>query len=174
MSLLDCICCSRHGYRTAASWGSIPCHVTYSEFVFRALTIAKKVSNYLKEEQYPFSPIAVCGLLYPDILAGILGVLSSPLFIFQCDKRDKGVFGGVAFLPLSTGVQADDFSKLQENEVETILVELSTFQVIYTTVSVIYQYYYYYYLFICYCISYLVKLDLDAAVVCSLYIIMLL
>ena len=101
-----------------------PCFLTYSELMSQVSNVAEVLSNYLSLVSIPFAPVAVFGKSSPDILVAILGVLSSPLH-FRCERAERGV----AYLPVDMTSYAEQWSKLQENEVELVLVEESALQV---------------------------------------------
>ena len=105
-----------------------PCFLTYSELMSQVSNVAEVLSNYLSLVSIPFAPVAVFGKSSPDILVAILGVLSSPLH-FRYERAERGVVGGVAYLPVGMTSYAEQWSKLQENEVELVLVEESALQV---------------------------------------------
>ena len=87
MSLLDCICCSKHKLRTAVIWDThtdvIVCSLTYSELISNAY----EISTYLQQNvQYPAenhiglksNPICIYGSNCPEVLSALLGIMALP------------------------------------------------------------------------------------------------
>ena len=79
MSLLDCICCLRHGYRTAVVWDDLlaPSCLTYSVLVEKGC----RVACYLRHSAHWASRGGTVGLYgsnCPDILCALLGILAVP------------------------------------------------------------------------------------------------
>ena len=125
MSLLDCICCNKHGYRTAVVSDDLgsrsPCFLTYSELMLRAQVVAKVLSHHQGLISSPHAPVATYGRACPEILVAILGILASPLHNQQCV--------GVAYLPVYPCSSKDEWKRLLECGVEIVVIEISVMQV---------------------------------------------
>ena len=128
MSLLDCVCCSRHGLRIATCWDSpdetSPTFLTYSNLLERA----KKVCDALRRVRRSSGdvttgpsvdarlppPIAIYGRSCPEIVCALLGVMSS----------------GAPYMPLALGQSSvSRWGTLHRCGVHTLLIELSLFNV---------------------------------------------
>ena len=127
MSLLDCICCWKHQFRTAACWDnpedSSPRFLTYSCLMERA----REIFNALKKdfipqstplppsfEAWPTPPVAIYGRSCPEVLCAVLGVMAS----------------STPYLPVDLSQpSARIWSTLHACDIHTVLIELSLFNV---------------------------------------------
>jgi len=89
-----------------------------------AFSLAKLICSHCDQVRHPPAPIALFGQLSPNILAAILGVYLIPVF-----HRWVGVVTSLAYLPLGDDGSAEQWTQLQDNSVEIILVEESAIQV---------------------------------------------
>lgn len=120
MTLLECICCSRHHLRAAVVWedpfSRLPCFFTYSDILTRAKEIARTLSSMVSSD----SPVAIFGWNCPESLTALLAVL----LLSACGDR------GVAFLPVSVqAVGRDQERLLTDCGVELVVIETSVLEV---------------------------------------------
>ncbi len=113
MSLLDCICCTRHGHRVAAYWdscsGTCLSVFTYSELVENSLQLASIIRDYSVS-----CNVGLYGDCSPEVMAGLIAVMAMP-----------GVF-----VPLSTHQSLlGRVDCLHSNRVDVILVQESALKV---------------------------------------------
>ena len=124
MSLLDCICCWKHQFRTAVCWDNpedpYPRFLTYSCLMERV----REISNALKRdfvpqrppsvEASPTPPVGIYGRSCPEILCALLGVMA-------CSTPD---------LPVDLAQPSVRiWSTLRACDVHTVLIEHSLFSV---------------------------------------------
>lgn len=77
MSLLDCICCRRHGHRTAVVWDDLlaPSCLTYSVLVEKGCSVA----CYIRHSAWVSrGTVGLYGNNCPDVLCALLGILAVP------------------------------------------------------------------------------------------------
>lgn len=78
MSLLDCICCGRHGHRTAVIWDDLlaPSCLSYSVLVEKGC----RVACYLRHTAWVSrgGMVGLYGSNCPDVLCALLGILAVP------------------------------------------------------------------------------------------------
>lgn len=141
MSLLDCVCCRRHGLRTAICWDSAdessPIFLTYACLLERVEEIrtALRTNCNIISHSYDFAtlpvpqlgktgtlngasrsfpPIAIYGKSCPEVVCALLGVMSVP----------------VAYMPVDFGHPTiSRWSNLRMCGVQTVLIEISLFSV---------------------------------------------
>lgn len=86
MSLLDCICCRRHGHRTAVVWDDLlaPSCLSYSVLVEKGC----KVACYLRHTAWVTrgGMVGLYGSNCPDVLCALLGILAVPAAYVPVDR----------------------------------------------------------------------------------------
>ena len=114
MSLLDCICCRRHGHSVAACWdpcsGELLSMVTYSELQEKALQLA----TILRNHHSACGNVGLYGECCPEVIAALIAVMAIP----------------GAYVPLSIHQplkQRVEF--LRKNGIDIILVQESVLEV---------------------------------------------
>lgn len=86
MSLLDCICCRRHGHRTAVVWDDLlaPSCLSYSVLVEKGC----RVACYLRHTAWVTrgGMVGLYGSNCSDVLCALLGILAVPAAYVPVDR----------------------------------------------------------------------------------------